>query len=68
MKAKIEELRPRHDPAQTELRMRHFFLQARRCKSEEAKRQVMAIVRSLVQKVVIGPPPASSRPPWKCMA
>lgn len=34
--------------------MRHFFLQARRGKNDDAKRQVMPIVRSLVQKVVIG--------------
>ncbi len=27
MRAKIEELKQRHNPAQTELRMRHFFLQ-----------------------------------------
>ncbi|WP_246723552.1 recombinase family protein [Rhizobium sp. ARZ01] len=57
MTAKIEELRKRHDPAQTELRMRHFFLQARRGKNEDAKRQIMPIVRSLVQKVVIGKTP-----------
>lgn len=57
MRAKIEELKRRHNPAQTELRMRHFFLQARRGKNEDAKRQVMPIVRSLVQKVVIGKTP-----------
>ena len=57
MRAKIEELKRRHDPAQTELRMRHFFLQARRGKNDDAKRQVMPIVRSLVQKVVIGKTP-----------
>ncbi|MDI7860326.1 recombinase, partial [Rhizobiaceae bacterium n13] len=57
MRAKIEELKQRHNPAQAELRMRHFFLQARRGKNEDAKRQVMPIVRSLVQKVVIGKTP-----------
>jgi DNA invertase Pin-like site-specific DNA recombinase len=57
MRAKIEELKQRHNPAQTELRMRHFFLQARRGKNDDAKRQVMPIVRSLVQKVVIGKTP-----------
>ncbi|NSX88016.1 hypothetical protein G6L86_20620 [Agrobacterium tumefaciens] len=35
MRAKIEELKQRHNPAQTELRMRHFFLQARRGKNED---------------------------------
>ena len=48
MRAKIEELKQRHNPAQTELRMCHFFLQARRGKNDDAKRQVMPVVRSLV--------------------
>lgn len=67
MRAKIEELKQRHNPAQTELRMRHFFLQARRGKNEDAKRQVMPIVRSLVQKVVIGKTCATSRQLCRCM-
>ncbi|MCV9961945.1 recombinase family protein [Pararhizobium sp. BT-229] len=47
MRAKIEELKRRHNPAQTELRMRHFFLQARRGKNDDAKRQVLLSAREL---------------------
>lgn len=44
MRTKIVELKQRHNRAQTELRMRHFLLQARRSKNDESKRQVMPIV------------------------
>ncbi|WP_168208212.1 hypothetical protein [Agrobacterium sp. T29] len=57
MRAKIEELKQRHNPAQTELHMHHFFLQTCRGKNDDAKRQVVPIARSLVQKVVIGKTP-----------
>nr|CAD6405267.1 recombinase family protein [Rhizobium sp. Q54] len=37
MLAKIEELRRRHSPEETELRMRHFMMMARKGKNEDAK-------------------------------
>jgi site-specific DNA recombinase len=57
MAAKIADLRQRHNPDQTELRMRHFMLMARKGDNEDAKRQLMPIVRHLVQRVVIGKTP-----------
>ncbi len=57
MIAKIEELRRRHNPEETEMAMRQFMLMARRGKNEEAKRMLMPIVRQLVQKVVVGKTP-----------
>ena len=57
MIAKIEELRRRHNPEETEMAMRQFMLMARKGKNEEAKRMLMPIVRQLVQKVVIGKTP-----------
>jgi len=57
MIAKIEELRRRHNPEETEMAMRQFMMVARKGKNEEAKRMLMPIVRQLVQKVVIGKTP-----------
>jgi hypothetical protein len=57
MSAKIKELKRRHDPTQTEPRMRHLFLHMRRGKNEDAKREIVPLVWSLVQKVVIGNTP-----------
>ena len=57
MIAKIEELRRRHNPQETEMAMRQFMRMARKGKDEDAKRALMPIVRQLVQKVVIGKTP-----------
>ncbi|MCD2185522.1 recombinase family protein [Rhizobium sp. GN54] len=57
MIAKIEELRRRHNPEETEMAMRQFMMVARKGKNEEAKRMLMPIVRQLVQKVVVGKTP-----------
>jgi DNA invertase Pin-like site-specific DNA recombinase len=57
MTAKVEALRQRYNPEQTELQMRRFVNIARDGKDEAAKQMLMPVVRQMIQKVVIGPAP-----------
>jgi site-specific DNA recombinase len=65
---KIEKLKAQFNPANIEIGIRKLIFLARNNADEAAKRRLMPIVRDLIQTVVIGKTPCTSRQACRCMA
>lgn len=67
-KGKIEKLKTQFNPANIGIAIRKLIFLARNNAEEAAKRRLMPIVRDLIQTVIIGKTPCTSRQACRCMA